>query len=234
MKWGLTMRKICLFDADGTLFDFDAAEERALDMLMEYCKITEKQNALDVYQKINHALWKKLEEGTVTMERLKLQRFEEFIEAQHLNKQASELAEYFMDRLSEGNQLIENAEKTLRNLSKKYDCHIITNGITRIQVSRLNHSVIHPYIKHLFISEQIGVSKPNPAYFDYVKKTLNISDADQLIVIGDSLTSDMQGAINSNLTSIWYNPKHHDVPHHMKLDAVIYNLIELEEIIDKL
>ena len=228
------MRKICCFDADGTLFDFEAAEERALNMLMDYCSITKKDEAIEIYQEINHALWKRLEQGTVTMERLKLERFEKFIETMNLSFQADELAQYFMDRLSEGNQLIQNAEETLKILSNKYDCHIITNGITRIQVSRLERSCIKPYIKHLFISEQLGVSKPNPAYFDAVKKTLNTSDDDLLIVIGDSLSSDMQGAINSHLVSIWYNPSFLEVPSHMKIDAVIHDLSELPDLIESL
>lgn len=226
------MKKILLFDADGTLFDFHAAEKDALNQLMEYCKITEKQTALDTYHRINSALWKRIEEGTLTQSRLKIQRFEEFIAEMQLNFTAEQLAEVFMDKLSRGTQLIDYAFETMKNLSYKYDCHIVTNGITRIQKGRMSHSLLKPFIKELFISEEMGVSKPDPAYFDIVIKTLKPSKDDMLIVIGDSLSSDMKGALQSNLKCIWYNPDHHTTE--LKVDGIISDLRQLEQVIESL
>ena len=114
-------------------------------------------------------------------------------------------------------------------LSQKYDCHIVTNGITYIQKNRMANSSLRPFIKELFISEEMQVSKPDPKYFDLVKEKLHVSDEDMLIVIGDSLSSDMQGALLSNLKSIWYNPNHQTTD--LQLDAVISDLRELENII---
>ena len=223
------MKKILLFDADGTLFDFHAAEACALDQLMESCNIIDKENAIQIYHRINSALWKRIEEGTLTQSRLKIQRFEEFIEEMKLDFSAETLAQMFMDNLSKGTQLIDYAYETMEILSQKYDCHIVTNGITYIQKNRMANSSLRPFIKELFISEEMQVSKPDPKYFDLVKEKLHVSDEDMLIVIGDSLSSDMQGALLSNLKSIWYNPNHQTTD--LQLDAVISDLRELENII---
>ena len=224
------MKKILLFDADGTLFDFHAAEDCALNQLMDSCHIMDKENAIQIYHRINSALWKRIEEGTMTQSRLKIQRFEEFIEAMQLNFTAETLAQMFMDNLSKGTQLIEYAYETMEILSQKYDCHIVTNGITYIQKNRMANSALRPFIKELFISEEMQVSKPDPKYFDQVKEKLNVDDEDILIVIGDSISSDMQGALNSSLKSVWYNPQHQSTD--LKLDAIISDLRELEHVID--
>ena len=226
------MKKILLFDVDGTLLDFHAAETCALDQLMNDCKITDKENALNTYHRINSALWKRIEEGTITQSRLKIQRFEEFIDEMKLDFEADTLAQVFMDFLSKGTQLIDYAYETLESLSQKYDCHIVTNGITYIQKNRISHSSIYPFIKELFISEEMGVSKPDPKYFDIVRQKLNPDTDDLLIVIGDSLSSDMQGALLSNLKCIWYNPKH--LKTELKLDGIISDLRELEKVIEQI
>ena len=226
------MKKILLFDADGTLLDFHAAECCALDQLMDYCQLADKKEAIAIYHQINSALWKRIEEGTITQSRLKIQRFEEFIDAMNLNFSAEELADVFMNALSKGTQLIDYAYETLESLSQKYDCHIVTNGITYIQKNRISHSSIYPFIKELFISEEMGVSKPDPKYFDIVRQKLNPDTDDLLIVIGDSLSSDMQGALLSNLKCIWYNPKH--LKTELKLDGIISDLRELEKVIEQI
>ncbi len=227
------MKKICLFDADGTLFDFHAAEACALDQLLDDCQIKEKESALTIYHKINDALWKQVEEGTMTQTRLKLQRFEEFKAALNLSIPAETLSQNYTKYLSQGTQLIDYAYETLEILHKKYDCHIVTNGITKIQKGRMSKSSIKPFIKEVFISEEMGVSKPDPEYFNQVKEKLNPDPDDLLIVIGDSLSSDMKGAIQSHLKCIWYNPQRLTVSN-IQLDAMIHDLRELPDVIEHL
>ena len=227
------MKKILLFDADGTLFDFHAAEAHALDVLMDFSGIKDKPYALSIYHRINTALWKQIEEGTMTQSRLKIQRFEEFAKEMNLTLKAETLAEVFMQTLSSGTQLIDYAYETLEKLHKNYDCHIITDGISRIQKGRMSKSELKPFIKEYFISEEMGVSKPDPKYFDIVKEKIKPDHDDMLIVIGDSLSSDIQGAINSNLKCIWYNPNHHPHPDY-PIDAIIDDLRQLPEIIKKI
>ncbi|MBQ4342957.1 MAG: YjjG family noncanonical pyrimidine nucleotidase [Erysipelotrichaceae bacterium] len=227
------MKKILLFDADGTLFDFHAAEADALNQLLEKINIQDKDSALNIYHQINDALWKRVEEGTMTQTRLKLQRFEEFKEALKLDVSAEMLAETFMEALSKGTQLIDYAYETLEILYKNYDCHIVTNGITRIQKGRMQRSELKPFIKELFISEEMGVSKPDVRYFDLVKEKLNPDPDDLLIVIGDSLSSDMKGAVDSGLKAIWYNPNHLPDPSFL-LDGIVDDLRKLPSIIQQI
>ena len=227
------MKKILLFDADGTLFDFHAAEQDALNQLMETCRILDKENAIKIYHRINSALWKRIEEGTMTQSRLKIQRFEEFICEMKLDLNAEKLAEVFMHNLSKGTHLIDYAYETLEKLHKNYDCHIITNGITQIQKERMSRSELRPFLKEVFISEEMGISKPDPRYFDLVKEKLKPEQDDVFIVIGDSLSSDIQGALNSNLRCIWYNPNKQESPE-WPIDAVIDDLRQLPETILKI
>ena len=125
------------------------------------------------------------------------------------------------------------AYETLEILYKNYDCHIVTNGITRIQKGRMHRSELKPFIKELFISEEMGVSKPDVRYFDLVKEKLNPDPDDLLIVIGDSLSSDMKGAVDSGLKAIWYNPNHLPAPSFL-LDGIVDDLRKLPSIIQQL
>ena len=203
-----------LFDADGTLYDFDRSEANALSEVLTMCGIPATQETVGLYHRINDAEWKALERGETTRERLKLARFEKLIAALSergaaVDHGAQHMCDLYVERLSAQCILLPDAEDVCRTLSKTHALYIITNGITHVQKSRFSRSPITKYIKRMFISEEMGAVKPERRYFELVFDVLGITPdeaAERCLVVGDSLTSDIKGAVNAGLDSCWFNP----------------------------
>lgn len=223
-----------LFDADNTLLDFTEAERRAFRFTCEKCGVEYSKELQEIYSEINLSLWKKLEVGAVTMEFLKLERFRLFLvhcdggEKEDTTERATEMKNTYMDALSKQGCLIDGAEELCKNLSKTYKMYIVTNGIAKIQRSRLALSNLLPYFEGVFISEEIGYAKPSAGYFDHVLSVIGESDKSKYLVIGDSLTSDCDGAIAYGLDICRYNPKNSS----NNGRELTYNIKELSELYD--
>lgn len=205
--------KYILFDMDNTLLDFSRAEYLAFRETAENVGLTYSEKLYEDYSEINESLWKRLEVGTITLEELKTERFRMLLSSlgypdnAEKEKRAFEMREEYMRALGQQGCLVENALEVCKELSKKYRMFIVTNGIADIQVSRFELSGIKPYFEEMFISENIGYTKPDKGYFDYVLNAVGDSDKSAYLVIGDSLTSDCDGAIAYGLDICRFNPK---------------------------
>jgi YjjG family noncanonical pyrimidine nucleotidase len=196
-----------LFDADGTLFDYDKAEETALKNSCLLYGITYSPDRRSIYRGINSRKWAEFDKGVITKQQLQISRFEDFfIEIRIENVDAEEFNTSYLDYLADGSHLLEEAETVCRELSKHKTLVIITNGVERTQLRRINKSAIKPYISDIFVSEKIGFAKPACEYFDYVFERLNIEDKSSVLIIGDSLLSDIKGGLNYGVDTCWYNP----------------------------
>ncbi len=209
------MYDIILFDADGTLYDFDASEKNALSETLEFAKIPVTETVISLYHEINEREWKALERGETTREKLKYDRFRKFSEAAEklgygTDRSPEALAEKYVERLSCQCILFPESEEVCRKLSEKCTLYIITNGITAVQTRRFADSPINKYIKATYISEAMGSAKPAPEYFDAVLSDIGITREEakaRALVIGDSLTSDIKGGIGVGLDTCYYDPK---------------------------
>ena len=205
--------KYILFDMDNTLLDFSRAEYLAFRETAENVGLTYSEKLYEDYSEINESLWKRLEVGTITLEELKTERFRMLLTSlgapdnAEKEKRAFEMREEYMRALGQQGCLVENALEVCKELSKKYRMFIVTNGIADIQVSRFELSGIKPYFEEMFISENIGYTKPDKGYFDYVLNAVGDSDKSAYLVIGDSLTSDCDGAKAYGLDICRFNPK---------------------------
>ena len=191
-----------LFDADGTLYDFHATEKIALKQLFDHYKIASSEENIALYHKGNSQCWKLYEEGSLSMDELKTLRVKLFFDELGLKDDPKEAGELFITYLSEHGILIDGALEVLEKLSKCYTLIMITNGIAKVQRGRLLSSDTEKYYKDIIISEEIGVQKPNK---EYMTKTLERikADKDKCLIIGDSLTSDIQGGINSGIDTLY-------------------------------
>lgn len=202
-----------LFDADNTLFDFNMAEFLAFRTVTESEELPYSDQLYREYSAINDNLWKKLEKGTITLEQLKIERFRILLmmigypDSKKTTAKAAQLRDIYMDSLADQSCLIEGAAEVCRELSTRYQMYIITNGIGRIQRKRLANSELKPYFKDIFISEELGAVKPSSDYFDAVFEKIGNPAHEKCLVIGDSLTSDCDGAISYGLDICRYNPK---------------------------
>lgn len=192
-------------DADDTLFDFETAEKRALKETFEVFGISHNEANVSLYHRINKGLWEDLEKGLIDQDGIKIERFKRLLEDLGINQNPVEVAQFYMTALGKGTDLLEGAYDLVVALSKTYPIAIITNGIEVIQTSRINHSKLAPFIKHIIISEAVGYSKPDPRIFEHTMALVGISDKQRVIMIGDSLTSDIKGGNDFGIDTLWVN-----------------------------
>ena len=129
--------------------------------------------------------------------------------------------------------MIDGALELCQRLHGKFKMYIVTNGQKEIQKSRLFPSPLFKYFDECFISEDVGYEKPSVKYFDAVIKNIPDYDPQKAIIIGDSLTSDMQGGINIGIDTCWYNPHGKSAPEGMKLTYIVSNYEEMESVLTK-
>ncbi|MBQ7133694.1 MAG: YjjG family noncanonical pyrimidine nucleotidase [Ruminococcus sp.] len=197
---------IVLLDADETIFDFKKAEAHSFKQMLESFDIEYTDERLDRYSEINLKMWKALERGEVTRERLKTLRFEKFFSEIGVSGiDCVEVNDRYLTNLSNSTFMIDGAPEFVKELHKYCKIYLATNGLTKAQTGRFFQSAVKDFIDGMFISEQIGFAKPDKAYFDYIFDSIGVSDKSRVIMLGDSLTSDMQGGRNAGITTCRYN-----------------------------
>ena len=223
-----------LFDADNTLLDFDKDENCALRKTMEIYGVPVTEENIAKYVEINQEMWKAIERGELTKPELKRTRFKKFFEAINFRCDTDPFTvnEKYLSLLGEGGNTLEGAVELCRELKEKgYDLYIVTNGIEKTQKNRLTKSGLLPFFTEIFVSETIGHQKPKKEYFDYVLSHIKEKDIDKIILVGDSLTSDIKGAMNVGLESVWLNLKGQELPEEYKPDYVISDVREVRGIL---
>lgn len=198
---------VLLFDADNTVLDFDKSEEQALQRAFELCGVKYDTDVLTVYRRNNIAQWQRYERGEISRDEVLLNRFlltldELAIKNCNVNKLADEYEKY----LHFGFYQIEHAREVLEELQKSCDLYVVSNGVLSIQNSRMKGSGLEKYFLRRFISEEIGVPKPNVEFFNRSFAQIPNLKKSSTLIIGDSLTSDVQGGINAGIDTCWYNP----------------------------
>ena len=200
--------KTLLFDIDDTLLDFDANENQALARLFASLGIELTPQVKAEYKAFNQSLWKKLELGQISRDELMAHRFATFFK-EHFNLNVgNELNKRYLGYLAEGHQEISGAKQLLQNLQLAgHELYVVTNGVKFVQEKRIADAKLRPYFKNIYISEEIGYQKPARQFFKHVFADIGKVDLDKTAIIGDSLSSDIKGAVNSGISSIWFNPK---------------------------
>ena len=197
---------IILLDADDTLLDFKLAEKTAILETLSYFGLPTNGEVISKYSEINKNCWKMLERREITKPQLKVFRFAELCRTYSFDADPTELARCYEQKLSEQAFVIDGAVDFCRRLSEKCDVYLITNGIKAVQTGRLTGSGLLPYVKKIFISEDVGFEKPDVRYFDFVASEIDNFSKERALVVGDSLSSDIAGGINFGLDTCWYNP----------------------------
>lgn len=195
-----------LFDADGTLLDFHRCEREAVAEAFAAMGVTVNGEMLDEYSKINDSLWKMLERGEIEKDRLIYHRFELFYEKYGIKADARLTSDKYKMTLSQKAYLIDGAEALCRSLCGKAKMYIVTNGIRSNQESRLALCGLLGYFDGVFISELTGYEKPQVEFFEHVARNVPDFDRTRTVIVGDSLSSDIQGGINFSIDTCWYNP----------------------------
>ncbi|MBQ4121969.1 MAG: YjjG family noncanonical pyrimidine nucleotidase [Clostridia bacterium] len=184
-----------LFDADNTLFDFHAGEKIAFQKALADFDFSETPEDYPLYSAINDSLWKSLEKGTITKDGIFATRFVRFLEETNRQGDGAALNTSYKAHLAEQAILLPHAEEVLQTLKARgFRLFLITNGDKTVQNSRLQKSGLGQYFEKVFISEEIGASKPDTRFFDAVANAIDGFEKDKALVIGDSESSDILGA----------------------------------------
>jgi YjjG family noncanonical pyrimidine nucleotidase len=218
-----------LFDADGTLFDYDKAESAALNQVFRLIGVAFNPGHLAAYRRINQALWQGVEKGEITPGIVKVRRFELFLETIGVAYPPATFSARYLECLAACSDLVEDAAEVLRALQGKYRMAILTNGLQVVQRGRLAQSVIRQHITEIIISEEIGFSKPAKEFFDTALARLGHPSRRELLMIGDGWVSDIMGAIEYGLDACWYNPENKPRPSGAGITREIASLRELIE-----
>lgn len=202
-----------LFDADGTLFDYDNAELTALELTLERFGYAMEAETHALYRQLNGDLWAELEAGTVTAEALRFLRFERLFAALDLPVASGrEAGEYYLVELASHGTLLPGAEDVVRSCARHSRMAIITNGLADVQRKRLGDSPIVDLFETITISDEIGIAKPDRRIIDLTLDSMGDPPREEVLIIGDSLSSDIQGGINAGIDTCWLSPNGSEAP----------------------
>ncbi len=223
--------KILLFDADATLMDFHRSEKEAVRECLEFFNLPCDDSVIEKYSEINAGYWKMLERGEIEKDKLYPARWQSLIDHYNFDCRACDISDKYIERLATKSYMLDGALELCQKLYGKFNMYIVTNGQKDIQKSRLFPSPIFKYFDGCFISEDIGFEKPSLDFFDAVSAQIADYDPDQTIIIGDSLTSDMQGGINAGIDTCWYNPLEKNLPDDYDITYVVKSFDEIANIL---
>lgn len=196
--------KLLLADADQTLFDFHASERNAITATFERFGYPVTAENAAIYHRVNDAQWKRLERGETTSERLRVDRFADFLRETGLAGDPKALCDFFMQSLSEQSIPLPGAEEFCKVVSTRIPILLVTNGISFIQRRRYASSALKPYLQGMVVSEELGVSKPDPAMLYKALEMAGGVAVRDAVYLGDSVTADIPCANNAGMDSILY------------------------------
>ena len=222
-------------DLDNTLLDFERGERKAINNALIGFGISPTQEVIDRYMAINLACWRALERGEMSRDEVIYGRFERLFSELGVDLPAREAQDSYQELLSREHEFMPGAQELLDQLKAdgKYRLYLATNGIPAVQYPRLADSGIDKYLDGIFISYELGYPKPKKEFFDGCAKQIADYDPTESIIVGDSLTSDIQGGINAGMITCHYN-RWGDVYDKIKPDYSINHLSELIDVLDSI
>lgn len=229
------MFKTILWDIDGTLLSFKKAEHAAIQSCFEIFGLGPcTEDMIARYSELNHQYWKRLERGEITKSRLLVERFEEFFQNEGVicGDVAGFNAEYQF-RLGDTICFNDDGYALVNDLKGLVLQYAVTNGTKIAQDRKLSRSGLDRLFDGIFISDVVGHEKPAPEFFAHVFAAIPSCPKDEMLIVGDSLTSDMQGGVNAGITTVWYNPDGIPNTADFDIDYEIRDLQEIRKILDQ-
>lgn len=199
---------IILMDSDNTILNYSRSEKNSLFKALKFYNVRPSKKILKLYREINDNLWKMHERGEIPKSQIGKERFSRFLSKLEKDIDPSEFNDRYMLYLSDTRYKIKGAITLLKKLKKLgARVYIVTNGTDWIQQKRLTNSSVRPYLDEVFVSEKIGHSKPSEKYFNYCFNQIPNFDKSKTLLVGDSVTADVEGAINAKVDSCHFCPK---------------------------
>ena len=210
-----------LLDLDDTILDFHKSEAFALKKTLEELGIEPLSSIIERYSEINDAQWKLLELGKITREQVLTGRFEILFKELGVNQSGDKAWQLYENNLSNSYFIIDGTIDVLRKLKNKYRLFIAGADISK-------------YFEDIFISQRIGYNKPKVEFFNGCFEKMNNPNIEGMIIIGDSLSSDILGGINAGIHTCWYNPKRSENMTEIKPEYEIDSLDKIFKVLEEI
>lgn len=225
--------KVILWDIDGTLLNFEKTEKYALKKCFSDFKLGEcTDDRIRRYSQINKKYWERLEKKELTKEEVLRGRFAEFFQTEGiLFSKIEEFNQEYLSRLSDEVFFQDDGYELVKRLKAKVKQYAVTNGTYAAQHKKLKKSGLDEVLDDVFISDLVGYEKPGVEFFNYVWEKTGISNKEEVMIVGDSLTSDMQGGNNAGILCCWYNRNGVGNQSNVRVDHEIQDLRQVEEIV---
>ncbi len=222
-----------LWDIDGTLLDFIAAEKAAIKTLFKEFNLGEcSDEMIKRYSEINRGYWQRLERGEITKQEVLIGRFKEFFESEGIDSSVAEdFNSLYQLRLGDTIVYHDDSLEIIRALKGRVRQYAVSNGTVEAQSKKLRLSGLGELMDGIFLSEHIGAEKPSMKFFDRVFEAIEPADRSGIMIVGDSLTSDIQGGNNAGIKTCWYNPQKAKAPDKYRIDCEISDLHQIYEML---
>lgn len=220
-----------LFDLDNTLSDFESAQRVALPSLLADHGIADGERLIPAFKQLAAPLWGQLEAGELTLETLNDERFRQLVEHAGLDLDPTMLAPQYLAWLGRSGELWPGATQLLDRLLGQVDMGLVTNGYSEVQRPRLDKFELNRYFSSVTVSSEIGHAKPSTAFFDIALAAHGNPDPSTVLVVGDSLSSDIAGGVAAGCATCWFNPTRKAVPISPRIDHVAMTLADVGSII---
>ena len=226
------MIEFLFLDLDDTILDFHKAERIALSKTLKAFGIEPTEHVLGRYHVLNKACWERLEKGELTRDQVVVRRYELLFEELGMACDAAAVTELYTENLSIGHYFLPGAEEAVKALHKIYRLFLASNGTASVQAGRMTSANLYRFFEKVYVSQEIGYNKPSREYFDRCFAQIPDFDPAKAMIVGDSLTSDIQGGINAGIRTCWVNPDHKEG--HLKPDYEIESLAQLPALLETL
>ena len=228
------MIEYLFIDLDDTILDFHKAEHIGLCNTLRHYGVEPTEETIALYLQINAAHWRALEKGEMTRKHVNEGRFTTLFRELGREVDGQECAAFYLSQLALTYDYLPGAEEAVKALAQKYRLFVASNGNSSVQTPRMANSGLNRYIEKAFVSEALGQNKPSKAYFDLCFAQIPDFDPHKAIMVGDSLTSDIQGGINAGIPTVWVNLGGKENTTSIRPDYEISSLLDLAEILERL
>jgi putative hydrolase of the HAD superfamily len=200
------------FDLDHTLWDFEKNSRETLSELFYEFGLNDiidipLDDFIKHYEQENKLLWVAHLKGEISREFLRYERFKKVLQFYDIQDLAlvSGVSDYYLEKSPRKTNLFPGAINVLTQLQDKYGLHIITNGFSMVQYTKLEQSNLTKYFKNIITSEIAGANKPDKMIFEYALKKASTSSS-QSLMVGDTFEADILGAKSIGMDQVWFNP----------------------------
>ena len=223
-----------LLDLDDTILDFKRAERIALEKTLLAVGIQPTEAVCTLYSRINQEHWEMLERGELTRQQVLVGRYRVLLERLDIPGDVQNCARIYERNLGQGHYFLPGAYEAVESLSKHYRLYLVSNGTATVQHSRLESAGIGGFFRNIFISQDIGINKPDKGFFDACFAEIENFDPKRTMIVGDSLTSDILGGKNAGICTCWVNPEHKECKPQLQPDYQIESITQLKALLETL